>query len=297
MTSPADLYKIREVKRITLISIFCNLGLSAVKFVVGILGFSQAVIADAVHSLSDLATDFAVIFGVKYWSAPPDEGHPYGHLRIEAMITTVIGLVLAGVAVSLAFKALSSLHELHVRPSSSIALIGPVLSIIIKEWLYRWTVLVGEQVKSSAVVANAWHHRSDALSSVPALLAVSISVIRPDWAFVDNIGAIIISLFILKVSWDIIHPSLLELTDRGASRAEQDSIKKHAMKVEGVRDVHKVRTRRFGSNLHVDLHILVDPNMSVREGHKISMQVKRKLIADRLNILDVIVHLEPYESE
>ncbi|OGB99437.1 cation transporter [candidate division KSB1 bacterium RBG_16_48_16] len=295
MAGSPDLYKIREVKRITLIGIFCNLALSAVKFVVGILGSSQAVIADAVHSVSDLATDFAVIFGVKYWSAPPDEEHPYGHLRIEAMVTTVIGLALAGVAASLAFKALSNLRESHVRPSSVIALIGPFISIMVKEWLYRRTVQVGERVKSSAVVANAWHHRSDALSSLPALIAVSISLIRPDWAFVDHIGAIIISLFILKISWDVIHPSLSELTDRGASSMEQDAIRRHAMNVEGVRDVHKIRTRRLGSNLHVDLHILVDPDMSVRQGHEISMQVKRTLVESQLNILDVIVHLEPLE--
>ena len=295
MDSPQDLYKTREVKRITLIGIFCNLWLSALKLAVGILGSSQAVIADAVHSMSDLGTDFAVIFGIKYWSAPPDENHPYGHLRIEALITAVIGLVLAGVAVSLAFKALSSLHEAHVRHSSGIALIGPVISIAVKEWLYRWTVQVGKRVKSSAVVANAWHHRSDALSSVPAFLAVSVSLIRHDWAFVDHIGAVIISLFILKVSWDIIHPALSELTDRGASSMEQDAIKRHAMNIEGVRDVHKIRTRRFGSNLQVDLHILVDPDMSVREGHEISMQVKRTLVASQLNILDVVVHLEPHE--
>lgn len=284
-----------QIKRITWIGIFVNLFLAGIKFLVGYIGASRAVIADGVHSLSDMSTDFAVIFGVKFWTAPPDEDHPYGHLRIEALITTAIGLTLTAVAIGLGYKALTSLRETQLEQPGWIALIGPLLSMVFKEILYRWTMVVGTHTKSSAVVANAWHHRSDALSSLPALIAVVASAINPEWSFIDHIGALIISVFILKVSWDIITPSLSELTDRGASIKDRELIKKIAMEVDGVKEVHAVRTRKFGSNIHVDLHILVEPEISVRLGHDISEEVKKELIKNGPKILDVVVHLEPYE--
>jgi cation diffusion facilitator family transporter len=288
---------IKQIKKITRIGIVLNLILAAIKFIVGIIGSSQAVIADAFHSLSDLATDFMILLGVKYWTAPPDETHPYGHLRIEALITVIIGLALASVAFGLGYRSFISIRETHIRQISWIAITGPSISIIIKEFLYRWTIIIGKRVKSKAVVANAWHHRSDAFSSVPALIAVAVSAIYPELAYIDHIGAIIIAIFILKVAWDIIFPSLQELTDRGASLKDNNMIKKIAFSVAGVKEVHAIRTRIFGSNLQVDLHILVDPNISVRKGHDISEEVKKQLISRGPNILDVVVHLEPYDSK
>jgi cation diffusion facilitator family transporter len=289
-------YDTHKIKKITIISIIINLLLSVIKFTVGIIGSSQAVIADAFHSLSDLSTDFIIILGVKYWSAPPDEDHPYGHLRIEALITVIIGLVLAIVAIKLGYNSFSSIREIHTGRVLWIAVIGPAISIIIKEYLYQWTNIIGKRVKSKAVIANAWHHRSDALSSIPAVIAVVVSAINPELAYIDHIGAIIIAIFILKVSWDIIFPSLLELVDRGASHKDNLLIKKNALQVTGVKDVHAIRTRIFGSSLQVDLHILVEPDISVRKGHDISEQVKKQLISKGPNILDVVVHIEPYEG-
>jgi cation diffusion facilitator family transporter len=174
--------------------------------------------------------------------------------------------------------------------------VGPLLSIITKEILFRWTIKVGNSVKSTAVIANSWHHRSDALSSFPALISVAVSSFNPAWSFVDDIGALIISIFILKVSWDIIAPSLSELADHGASEEECELIKKIAFDVDNVKDVHAIRTRKFGSNLAVDLHVLVEPEISVREGHYISMQVEKKIINDGPGVLDVVVHIEPFEN-
>jgi cation diffusion facilitator family transporter len=285
-----------EIKRITWIGLFLNITLVATKFLVGYLGKSQAVIADAVHSLSDTATDFAVIIGVKFWSAPPDDNHPYGHRRIESIITTSIGLALAVVAVGITYSALTSIHKMDSAQAGWVALTGPAMSIVLKELLFRWTMTIGKQSKSSAVIANAWHHRSDALSSLPAFIAVAASALNPAWAFVDHIGALIVSLFILKVSWDIIRPALSELADSGASEAERETIKKIAFKVDGVKDVHAIRTRRLGPNLYVDFHILVDPDIPVRLGHDISEEVKRELIAEGPDIVDVVVHLEPFDE-
>lgn len=242
-----------------------------------------------------MSTDLAVIFGIKFWSAPPDENHPYGHHRIEAVITILIGLILVIIAIGIGYESLINIRVIHKEQISLIAIIGPFLSIILKEILYRWTINVGTRTKSSAVIANAWHHRSDSFSSIPALIAVIVASINPDWAFIDHIGALIISIFILKVSWDIISPSLSELVDSGASKKDQDLIKKIALSVGGVKNVHKIRTRKLGSKLCVDLHILIDPEISVRLGHEISEEVKDILIEKGPDIMDVVVHMEPDE--
>ncbi len=290
-------HNITQIRKVTWVGMLVNVTLAGIKFLVGVLGASQAVIADAVHSLSDMTTDVAVILGVQFWSAPPDEGHPYGHRRIEALVTMVIGLTLVSVAIGLGYNSLSTIHDNHIQHIGWIALVGPFLSILFKEVLYQWTVRVGTRVKSTAVIANAWHHRSDALSSIPALLAVVTSAMYPDWAFVDHIGAVIIAVFILKVSWDVIYPSLQELSDRGASHNERIQIENLAMNVKGVKSVHAIRTRKFGSSLHVDLHILVAPELSVRVGHTISEDVKQELLHNGPDVLDVVVHLEPYDSQ
>lgn len=285
------------IKKVTWGGMVVNIALSAIKFLVGILGSSQAVIADAVHSLSDMTTDIAVLFGVKFWSAPPDSSHPYGHQRIEELVTVAIGVALAAVAVGLAYNALVTIREDHIRKIGWVAATGPILSIIGKEALYHWTVHIGEKVKSSAVIANAWHHRSDALSSIPALIAVVVAALYPDWGFIDHIGAVLIACFILKVSWDIVIPALEGLIDTGASDKTRAHIKELAMDVKGVESTHAIRTRKFGSRLFIDLHILVEPELTVRTGHKISEDVKEQLLNNISEVMDVVVHLEPYDEE
>ena len=285
------------IQKVTWGGMIANIILAGIKFLVGILGASQAVVADAVHSLSDMTTDIAVLFGVKFWSAPPDSKHPYGHQRIEELVTLSIGLALVAVAIGLTYNALATIHDEHIQAISWIAILGPVLSIIGKEALYRWTVHVGDRVKSSAVVANAWHHRSDALSSIPALVAVAVAALYPDWGFVDHIGAVIIACFILKVSWDIIIPALQGLIDTGASTKTREHLETLAMGVNGVKSTHAIRTRKVGSRLLIDLHILVAPELSVHEGHKISEDVKERLLNNGPEVLDVVVHLEPYDEE
>ncbi len=282
-----------QVRKVTWVGMAVNVFLSVVKFIAGFLGNSQAVIADAVHSISDMSTDIIVLLGVKYWEAPADEDHPYGHRRIEAMITVTIGLLLVFVALGLFYRSVQSVNGTLELPRSA-AVIGPFLSLFLKEILYRWTHRVGQRVRSSAVVANAWHHRTDALSSVPALIAVMIAVFRPEWAFVDSIGAIIVSLIIIKAAWDIITPAIAELSDQGASPKDIQSIKTISKAVDHVKSVHAVRTRKLGYGFSVDLHIQVDGEMTVNEGHEISSKVKYALLRDGPNVLDVIVHLEPY---
>ncbi len=287
-----------EVRRVTATGLVVNLVLSALKFAGGILGHSQAVTADAVHSLSDSMTDVAILVGIRYWSKPPDVSHPHGHRRVETLVTMAIGVVLAVVAGGLLWNAISTFGERHTSPPEWIALAAALISIVSKEILYHWTAAAGRRIRSMPLTANAWHHRSDALSSIPAALAVGGAMIHPAWSFLDHIGAVVVSLFIFQAAFKIIFPEMGKLLDSGASEETLHHIRSLVMEVPGVRYVHRIRTRYCGSTcLAVDLHIKVDPAMTVEVGHGISESVKRRLLASDSNIIDVVVHLEPYERE
>ncbi len=285
--------QIKTVRRVTKTSLAINLILSAVKLIGGIWGSSQAVVADAIHSLSDCVTDMAIIVGVRYWSQPADKDHPYGHKRIETVVTVFIGLVLAIVAFGLIYDAILSFTQTARETPGIAALIAAVISIVVKETLYHWTKSVGIKIKSSALIGNAWHQRSDALSSIPAAIAVTASAVDPSFAFLDGIGALIVSMFILYAAWNIAMPAIGQLVDRGADEKDTKRILIVALEEQGVQDVHKIRTRFSGLGLHVDLHVLVDGSLSVRKGHDISESVKARLLDKCQDVVDVIVHIEP----
>jgi len=291
--STADLVTAKGVQHAGAVGLAGNLVLAGLKFAAGIAGHSQAVVADAVHSLTDVATDVMVILGAHFWTAPADADHPPGHRRIETVITLAIGLTLASVAVGLGWQAVRGLgHDFQSAPAG-IALAAALLSIVVKEWLYRWTVAVGRRLDSPALVANAWHHRSDALSSVPVALAVAIALVAPEWAFVDRVGAVVVCVFILHAAWRIVRPSVAELVDAGAPEAERRHLEELAHEVEGVRAAHALRTRYSGPQLAVDLHIEVDGGITVAEGYEIAKRVRRRLIEEGPNVADVLVQVEP----
>ena len=292
----ADTAKSNEiiVKRITLTGFVLNIVLAAVKIVAGHLGHSHTVIADGIHSLSDSVTDVAVIVGSSLWSAPPDEGHPHGHSRIEAFVTTIIGLSLLFVAYEIGSHAVLTFSEPDEIPTW-IAFAAALLSIFVKEILYRFTASYASRVKSSAMLANAWHHRIDAISSIPAAMAVVAAIILTEYGFIDNIGALIVSLFIAYTAFKISWSAIMELTDSGADRTICESVECAAKGVDGVKSIHKCRTRKYGNGIQVDLHIQVDPDITVREGHKIGHKVEDELFKNH-DVIDVVVHVEPYEE-
>ncbi len=286
-----------QVEKVTWIGLVINLVLSALKCAAGIAGRSQAVFADGIHSLSDMTTDAAILLGVRYWTKPADSRHPHGHRRIETMVTLAIGLALAVVATGLLRNAVLTLHDRYETPPDLVALAAALVSIVAKEILYRWTVAVGRRIKSMPLIANAWHHRSDALSSIPVALAVAGASIEPTWAFLDHVGAVVVSFFIYQAAFRIARPALDTLLDSGAPPEQLRQIETIARATEGVRDVHAIRTRYAGgSALVVDLHIEVAPEMTVREGHNVSEAVKTRLIAQGPDVIDVMVHLEPLEK-
>jgi len=289
--------KADAARRITWIGLAANLLLCAAKFACGIAGKSQALVADAVHSLSDCSTDVAVLVGIPYWSAPADKGHPHGHRRIETAVTASIAIVLAGVGAGLVWKALTTLREHHESAPGLIALFAALASIFVKEALYRWTNSVGKRTRSPALIANAWHHRSDSLSSIPVVLAVAGARIGPSWWFLDHVGAVVVSVFIFGAAWKIGWPALKQLVDAGAPEKAREQIRQIALGVEQVCHIHAVRTRYMGDGLAVDLHVKVDGGLTVREGHDISEEVKRRLLDRGPDLVDVVVHLEPCDQE
>lgn len=286
-----------RIRKVTLIGLFANIILSVIKFIIGTLGNSQAVVADALHSFSDTSSDFVILFGVKYWTAPADETHPFGHQKIESFVTVLIGLILMAVASGIGYNAILSLMNRSQASLTWMVIIGPVLSFIVKEIMFRITYRVGMEINSSSVKANAWHHRTDALSSVPVLVAVAASLINPKLAFLDQVGAIIVSVFIIKVGLDILFTSINELLDTGMTEQGLLTIEKTILSIPSVRGVHKIRTRKLAGSFYVDLHLEVDGFLTVTAGHDISETVKQILITENKKIIDVMVHLEPVSQK
>jgi cation diffusion facilitator family transporter len=287
--------QVSEIKRVTLWGLVGNIALAALKFAFGIIGSCQALVADAVHSLSDSTTDIAVIVGSSYWSAPADHEHPHGHGRIETLITFFIGVVLAVVGVGLVCNALSTMQQPHASTPGWLALLAACVSMVSKELLYRWTVATGRRVKSSALIANAWHHRSDGLSSLPVAIAVLGSQLYPQLVYLDHVAAVIVSCLILHAAWKISWPALKQLVDAGAGEEERQVITAIIMSNPDVKQVHALRTRNIGSGLQVDFHLLVAPDLSVYKGHVISGIVKDAILREGPDVVDVLIHVEPYE--
>ena len=285
----------KEIRKVTLWGLALNVLISIIKFVLGFLGNSQAVVADAAHSFSDTSTDLVILLGVKYWTAPPDENHPYGHQKIESFITILIGLILLSAACGIGYHAIMTITESHAEQIKLFTIIGPIISIIFKELLFRKTYQVGVKTNSSAVKANAWHHRTDALSSIPVLVAVVASIINPKLIILDHIGAIIVAAFIIKLAIEIIYKNINELIDTGITEKEYQQISDVISKIECVKGFHKVRSRKLGSSIYLDLHLEVDGDLSVTRGHDITEDVQKALISSNPKIIDVMVHLEPEE--
>jgi len=290
-----ELSAARQIRRVTWIGLFVNLGLALLKGVAGVLGSSQAVLADGVHSLSDSMTDLAVIVGSHYWSRPPDAEHPYGHRRMETFVTILIGLVLFGAGIGIAWDALITIKEPVHKIPGWIAVFAAGVSVITNEILYRWTARWGREVKSSAMLANAWHHRLDAISSIPAFLAVGGAILIPSWTMLDKLGAFLVALLILQAAFRIIWPGLKELMDWGAPKEVCDTIRDIAQVHPGIQDAHKIRTRYQSGSIFADMHVVVDGTMSVYQGHEIAEQVRTAVMLQLPEVVDVVVHVDPHQ--
>lgn len=283
----------REGRRVTWIGAAANAVLVVVKFIAGVMGHSQALIADAVHSVSDLFTDAVVLLGLRYGRKPPDANHHFGHERIETMASAVVGISLIAVAFYLGYRSAMNIY-LHVdtRPTY-LALAGAALSIAVKEVLYQYTVIVGRRIKSQAVIANAWHHRSDAFSSVAVLIGVGGGVIKPEWHLLDAYAALLVSFFIAKVGVDVLWSALREMTDTAPPQEILDKIEQCVYSVSGIQGMHDLKVRTIGGTYYIQLHIVVDRNMTVAQSHVILNKARECLYREIEDIAEIIVHVDP----
>ncbi len=282
--------------RVTYIAAAVNVFLTVIKVVFGVLGQSAALIADGVHSLSDLLSDLFVIVAIKMGAREADYEHPYGHRRFETMATVMLGLGLVVIAGGIAWDVSERmLHPERLMVPNRDTMAIAAISILANEWLYQYTKRVGEETRSKLLLANAWHHRSDAISSIVVLFG--IAAVLAGYAFADAVAAIVVSLMIAKIGLKLVLESINELVDTSLPEPLVKEIRRAIKTTEGVNGIHLLRTRQMGEDAYVDAHIVVDPRITVSEGHMIGDIVRDKLKTEFDDVVDVLVHVDPEDDE
>ena len=297
----SDTTREKEIYKVTFIGSLVNFILLVFKFVAGIIGHSSAMIADAVHSLSDFITDIVVIVFVRISGKPQDESHDYGHGKYETLATALIGLALFAVGVGLLAGGVTKVVEVikgAILPAPSIvALIAAAVSIVSKEILYRYTVRVGKNLNSQAVIANAWHHRSDAFSSVGTLVGIGGAIFLGEkWRVLDPIAAIVVSAFILKVAIDLIKPCVDELLERSLPFETERQILDIITSFPEISSPHHLRTRRIGNNYAIEVHIRMDGQTTLEDAHTVATNIERRLKAEFGPETHIGIHMEPLKA-
>ena len=288
----------RDIRKVTLWGAFINIVLTVAKLLAGVFGRSAAMVADGVHSLSDLLTDAIVLVFTHISSKGKDRNHSFGHGKFETMATLIISVILAVVGAKLMESGIRSIinvanGEILPRPGY-IALIAAIVSIILKEALYQWTAKVGKDTNSPAVVANAWHHRSDALSSIGSLIGIGGAIILGQkWTILDPIASCGISIAIIVVAVRMAIPSLSELLETSLPESIENEIIATASSINGVKDIHNLKTRRNGVSAIIDAHIVVDPSISITEAHDIATEVEEALSRKLGSETQISIHIEP----
>lgn len=292
----------KEIYRVTLAGGIGNILLLAFKFVAGILGHSSAMIADAIHSLSDFITDIVVLVFVNISSKPQDETHDYGHGKFETVASFLIGLALLGAAVGIvvsgALKFARWLSGETLEMPGKLALWAALVSIVVKEALYRYTAAKGKRLDSQAVVANAWHHRSDALSSVAAALGIGGAIVFGGrWTVLDPLASIVVGIMLAIVSLKLLKVSIGELTDKSLPSADEDDIMKIISSVSGVSEPHHLKTRRLGNRISIEAHVRMDGGITLEDAHGRATDIEHKLKERFGKDTHVTLHMEPVKAE
>lgn len=287
-----------EIEKVTLWGGIVNLLLVGLKAVAGVAGHSAAMISDAVHSLSDFVTDVVVLVFVRVSARPQDEDHDYGHGKYETIATLFIGLALVGAAVGIvvggARKLAAWLQGEDLPAPGMLALWAALISIAVKEILYQYTRIKGKKLDSPALVANAWHHRSDALSSIGAAIGIGGAILLGNrWTVLDPVASMVVGAMLVKVAWDLLGPSVGELTDSSLPAATENEMLEIIRGIEGVQDPHNLRTRRVGNRIVAEVHIRMDGNITLSRAHEKATEVERR-IKERFGPQShIIVHTEP----
>ena len=288
-----DIYRARDrrIRTITLWGGFLNLLLMLLKIVAGLLIRSTALIADGIHSLSDLATDFVVLVGSRLSNRPADESHPYGHQKFETVSAVFISLILLAVSAGLIWTAFRGLLGGEGHFPGPLVLVIAGISVISKEAVFRITRRMARETRSASLYANAWHHRSDALSSVAVLLGGIASLLG--WQQADLAATIVVGFMILGVGVKIFYDGMVELTDHSADHESIDNIKRILSSESAIKGWHALRTRKLGGELFVDLHILLDSRITIQEGHEISLKIEKDIQNRLSKPANVLIHIDP----
>ena len=288
----------KELTFVTLVGSIGNLVLLTFKFVAGIVGHSAAMTADAVHSLSDFLTDLIVLVFVRIGAKPQDASHDYGHGKFETLATLFVALALIGAAIGIivsgAVKFARWLQGETLEMPGTLALWAALLSIAVKEVLFRYTIAKGKALESPAVVANAWHHRSDALSSIGAAIGIGGALLLgPKWAVLDPLASIVVGAMLVKVAWDLLKSSTGELTDMSLPEDTEREIEDIIRSFPEVTEPHNLRTRRIGNRVAIEAHVRLNGDMSLREAHDIVTAIEHR-IKDRFGLATLVtIHMEP----
>ncbi|MCI5818581.1 MAG: cation diffusion facilitator family transporter [Prevotella sp.] len=288
----------RTIYKVTLLGSFVNMLLVVIKFIFGILGCSAAMIADAVHSMSDLITDVIVVIFVKLSNKPQDEDHDYGHGKYETLATSLVGMALLFVGVMILYSGAENIYRAIsgevLRQPGLVALFAAIISVVLKEWAYRFTIRTGQKVNSQAVIANAWHHRSDAFSSIGTSLGIGGAIFLGDkWVVLDPIAAVIVSLFIIKTACVLIKRAFDELLEKSLPAEIEAQIMTLAEQEAGVSEIHNLRTRRIGNHIAMEMHLRMSGDTSLYIAHQRTCEIEKRLRehfgADTL----INIHVEP----
>lgn len=291
----------KEISRVTVAGGVVNLLLVALKFVAGIAGRSAAMVADAVHSLSDFITDIVVLVFVGISARPQDASHDYGHGKFETIATFFIGLALAGAAIGIvvsgATKLAAWLQGEDIPVPGTLALWAALISIVVKEILFQYTARKGKKLESQALVANAWHHRSDALSSIAAAIGIGGAIIFGNrWTVLDPLASIVVGAMLVKVAWDLLGPAIGELTDKSLPEDVENEILGIIEEAPGVSEPHNLRTRRIGNRVAVEVHIRLDGNLTLSEAHERTSQIEKRLKERFGSDSHITIHMEPVKN-
>ena len=281
--------------RVSFISIILNILLSIIKFIAGIIGNSQAMISDSIHSLTDVISTFVVIIGIYASKKKADNKHQYGHERYECLSAIILSFILIITGFYIGYSGIKCLIEKSYTKVdvTSVALFAAIISILIKEWMYRYTYKAAKKINSSSLKADAWHHRSDALSSIGALIGIVGSMLG--YKFLDSLSSIVICIFIIKSALDIMKESFDKVMDVSLDIDKINKIKEDVMSIDGVKRIGDIKTRMFGNKAYIDLEIAVDGNMILKDAHTIAEKVHDKVENDFKECKHCMVHVNPYE--
>lgn len=291
----------KAIYQVTWAGSFVNFLLFIFKFIAGILGHSAAMIADAVHSLSDFATDIVVLIFTRISNKPQDKNHDYGHGKYETLATAIIGIVLFAVGASICWNGLQAIQTVwqggRLPAPGMLAFAGAIISIVSKELIYRYTIHVGRKINSSAVIANAWHHRSDAFSSIGTAIGIGGAIVLGEsWSVLDPMAAVVVSFFIMKVAVQLLKPCVDELTEKSLPDEIEKEICLIAENTPGVSAIHNLRTRRIGNHYAIEMHVRMDGHLTLYEAHAKASVIENKLKEKYGNETHVGIHVEPVKD-